>query len=376
VARTPFLNSPIFYEATTTAGYLREAFASGSPNPDFASFRFDTFHQFTYPKTYFGWLSVVPRVGVRATYYERTGQFVQADSLFNDTFPAVGTVQDEGAGTRFLFNVGVEASFKLSRPYEGVQIRWLGLDGLRHVIQPYTNFSWVSNPTLKPGDILPFDRFIPSTQIPPIDFPQFVATDSIDHETVWRLGIRNRLQTRRDNTTMNWLEVDNYFDINFKNPYQPGHYSDFVTNVRFNPVPWLALVVNSQLPVFSEKQFWEINTYLSWTVTPSLDISLGDLYLDHNPNFTNSHQIYLQTYYRLNDNWGFSIYENYEATIGRFQEQRYIIHRDLSSWVASLGLITRDNGGGKQDVGVQLILTLKDLPRFGLPVDLNPSSGL
>ncbi len=45
VARTPFLNSPIFYEATTTAGYLREAFASGSPNPDFASFRFDTFHQ-------------------------------------------------------------------------------------------------------------------------------------------------------------------------------------------------------------------------------------------------------------------------------------------------------------------------------------------
>ncbi len=387
VARTPLFNSPIFYEATTSAGYLREAFpsvattpitpgVSSTPNPNYAAFRFDTFHQLTYPKTYFGWLSVVPRVGIRGTYYDPTGQFVQADSLFNNTFPAEGTVQSQGAGTRLVFNAGVEASFKLSRPYEGVQIRWLGLDGLRHVIQPFTNFSWVSNPTLKPNDILPFDRFIPSSQIPPIDFPQFVATDSIDHETVWRLGIRNRLQTRRDNTTMNWLEVDNYFDINFKNPYQPGHYSDFVTNVRFNPVPWLALVVNSQLPVFSEKQFWEINTYLSWTVTPSLDISLGDLYLDHNPNFTNSHQIYLQTYYRLNDNWGFSIYENYEATIGRFQEQRYIIHRDLSSWVASLGLITRDNGGGKQDVGVQLILTLKDLPRFGLPVDLNPSSGL
>jgi LPS-assembly protein len=250
------------------------------------------------------------------------------------------------------------------------------LDGLRHVIQPYTNFSWVSNPTLKPNDILPFDRFIPSSQIPPIDFPQFVATDSIDHSSIWRLGIRNRLQTRRDNQTINWFEVDNYFDVNFKNPYQPGRYSDLVNNVRFSPVPWLALVVNSQLPVFSKRQFWEVNTYLSWTVTPNFDIALGDLYLDHNPNFPNSHQIYLQTYYRINDNWGFSIYENYEATIGRFQEQRYIIHRDLSSWVASLGLITRDNGSGKQDVGVQLILTLKDLPRFGLPVDLNPSSGL
>jgi LPS-assembly protein len=388
VARTPLFNSPIFYEATTTAGYLHEAFPSvsttptatgvpASPNPDFSSFRFDTFHQLTFPKTYFGWLSVVPRVGARATYYSTTGQFIQADSLFNNTFPAVGIVHNEGAGTRFLVNAGVEASFKLSRPYEGVQIRWLGLDGLRHVIQPFTDFSWVSNPTLKPGDILPFDRFIPSTQIPPIEFPQFVATDSIDHETVWRIGVRNRLQTRRDNQTINWFEVDNYFDINFKNPNQPGHYSDFVSNVRFSPVPWLALIVNSQLPVFNKNQFWEINTYLSWTVTPNIDITLGDLYLDHNPNFPNSHQIYVQTYFRLNDNWGFSIFENYEAEIGRFQEQRYILHRDLSSWVASLGLITQDNGGNKQNIGIQLIFTLKDLPRFGLPVDLNPGgSGL
>jgi hypothetical protein len=55
------------------------------------------------------------------------------------------------------------------------------------------------------------------------------------------------------------------------------------------------------------------------------------------------------------------------------QQQRYILHRDLSSWVASLGVIATDNGGGKRDIGVQLILTLKDLPRFGLPADLNAS---
>jgi LPS-assembly protein len=384
VARTPFLNSPIFYEATTTAGYLQRAFASpgtlgltGIPNPsnpNYASFRFDTFHQFTYPKTYFGWLSIVPRIGFRATYYDHTGRFIQADSLFNNTFPPVGTIQSEGGGTRFLFNSGVEASFKLSRAYEGVQIGWLGLDGLRHVIQPFTDFSWVSNPTLKPGDILPFDRFIPSTQTPAIEFPQFVATDSLDHESVWRIGVRNRLQTRRDNGTMNWFEVDSYFDINFKNPYQPGHYSDLINNVRLNPVPWLALNVNSQLPVFSKKQFWEIDTYLSWTVTPNLDVLFGDLYLDHNPFFPNSHQLFVQTYLRLNDNWGFSAYEQYEAHLGLLQEQRYILHRDLSSWVASLGVVTTDNGGGKRTIGIQLILTLKDLPRFGLPADLNASN--
>src|SRR6202008_2714322 len=114
VARTPLFNSPIFYEATTSTGYLREAFPSiattvisprlpATPNPDYAAFRFDTFHQLTYPKTYFGWLSIVPRVGVRGTYYDPTGHFTQANSLFNFTFPTEGTVQSQGARPRFVF---------------------------------------------------------------------------------------------------------------------------------------------------------------------------------------------------------------------------------------------------------------------------------
>ena len=41
--------------------------------PDYESFRADTFHQLAYPGTYFGWLSVVPHVGVRGTYYSDSG---------------------------------------------------------------------------------------------------------------------------------------------------------------------------------------------------------------------------------------------------------------------------------------------------------------
>ena len=47
-------------------------FASGFGLQDYSAFRFDTFHQFTYPNTYFGWLSIVPRVGFRETYYGET----------------------------------------------------------------------------------------------------------------------------------------------------------------------------------------------------------------------------------------------------------------------------------------------------------------
>ncbi|HXQ34463.1 MAG TPA: hypothetical protein VN843_10650, partial [Anaerolineales bacterium] len=64
VVRTPLFNSPIFYEATTTGGWYQLAqpvgtFFNPTLNPDYSSFRFDTFHQLTYPKTYFGFLSIV-----------------------------------------------------------------------------------------------------------------------------------------------------------------------------------------------------------------------------------------------------------------------------------------------------------------------------
>src|SRR4029077_21251063 len=215
VARTPLFNGPIFYEATTSGALLHRAFEaptgiqnldiqSGALNPDYQIFRFDTFHQLTYPHTYFGFLSVVPSVGIRGTYYSRTGSFVESD--VSNPLPQ-GQLTENGPRFRFTLNAGVEASFKLSRAYEGIQQRWLGLDGLRHVIQPYADLSWVSEPTVRSSDILPFDQYIPSTQLQAINFPEFVSTDSIDRWTILRLGVRNRLQTRRDNSTLNWLHT-------------------------------------------------------------------------------------------------------------------------------------------------------------------------
>ena len=63
---------PIFYEGETSAAFLRRNFAHDSFFHDYETFRFDSLHQFLYPNTYFGWLSVVPRVGFRATYYDKT----------------------------------------------------------------------------------------------------------------------------------------------------------------------------------------------------------------------------------------------------------------------------------------------------------------
>ena len=66
--------------------------------------------------------------------------------------------------------------------------------------------------------VLQFDRFEPSTQLRAIDFPQFTPIDSIADWTVWRVGVRNKLETRRDDSTMTWLELDTYFRCELREP--------------------------------------------------------------------------------------------------------------------------------------------------------------
>lgn len=380
ISRTPLFNGPIFYEGETGIANLHRQFASNSGSENYSAVRFDTFHQLTYPNTYFGWLSVVPRVGFRETYYTRTrdlsntmfqpsGNPLVPDFLLPDPTLAMPIKYDDGK-TRAVVNGGVEASFKISREWEEVQSRALGLDGLRHIVQPFTNFSWVSNDGPDPQRILQFDRYEPSTQLRPIDFPQFTSIDSIDHWTVWRLGVRNRLQTRRDDLTVSWLELDTYADVNFENPYDRTPYSNLFNNLRFTPLPWMSVVVNSQVPAF-DKGFTEINSNLVIQPVANLQLNAGHRYLNSDPFFKNSSLFVVGGYIRLDDNWGIGVQQQYEATTRVLEQQRYSIYRDLTSWVASFGAVIRDNGGVKE-YGVLLTFTLKAFPKIGLDLNFDP----
>jgi LPS-assembly protein len=279
-------------------------------------------------------------------------------------------IKEGGDAFRTVFNAGVEASFKFSREWEDAQSRVLGLDGLRHVVQPFTNFSWVSNDGPDPREILQFDRFEPSTQLRPIDFPQFTSIDSIDHWTVWRVGVRNRLQTRRDDLTVSWLDLETYVDVNFENPYDRTPYSNLFNNLRFTPLPWASLVINSQLPAF-DQGFTEVNTNIVVQPVANLQLSAGHRYLNNNPFFNNSSLFVVGAYYRVDDNWGFAFQEQYEATTHTLEQQRYSVYRDLTSWVASFGAVIRDNAGVKE-YGVLVTFTLKAFPKFGFDLNFDP----
>ncbi|HEV2045134.1 MAG TPA: LPS assembly protein LptD [Chthoniobacterales bacterium] len=383
IKRHALFGGPIFYEGEAGIADLHRSFAEGSGFEDYGTTRVDTFHQLLYPNTYFGWLSVVPRAGFRATYYDQTRDlgktaFETSDNplvpnfLLPDPTPTNPIGHGEG-GFRTVFDTGLEASFKLSRSWEDVQTRALGLDGLLHVVQPFTDFSYVHENGINPAAVLQFDRFEPSTQLRPIDFPQFTSIDSIASWTVWRLGVRNRLETRRDDLTVTWLELDAFFDVNFDNPYDRSQYSNFFNKLRFTPLPWASLSIDSQIPAF-DKGFTEVDTSIAVQPIADLQVSVGHRYLNGNPFFQNSSLFVVGGFYRLNDNWGVGFQEQYEGTTGVFEQQRYSIYRDLTNWIASFGAVVRDNTGNKKEYGIVLTFTLKAFPKFGFDLNFDPAS--
>ena len=382
IKRHALFGGPIFYEGESGIADLHRDYAESSGFENYSTIRLDSFHQLIYPNTYFGWLSIVPRAGFRATYYDDTRDL--GKSLFGpntnplepnflplDPTPK-NPVVDAGSGVRTIFDTGVEASFKVTRTWDDVENSAFGLDGLMHVIQPFTEFSYVHVNGLNPSAVLQFDRFEPSTQLRPLDFPEFTAIDSIADWTIWRLGLRNRLETRRDDVTVTWLELDTFCEINFESPYDRTQYSNLFNKLRFTPLPWASLTVDSQIPAF-DRGFTEVNTTISVQPVANLQISVGNRYLHDNPFFDNSNLFVVGGYCRMNDNWGLGLQEQFEAQTGTLQQQRYAVYRDLTNWVASFGAVVRDNAGVRE-YGVLLTFTLKAFPKIGFDFNFDPGS--
>lgn len=414
----PLFGLPVFYDGTTALGQLQRNFAENTTNnPNYTSpsgynsARFDTFHQLSAPQTLFGWLSLVPKVGLRGTFYNNSGSYIGTNGSVT-TIPTTATngvtqanaLNWGGSVFRPVFNAGLESSFKVSRNFEWLQSKFLGLDGARHIFQPYSNLSYVYSGGPKPNEIFQFDRYAPnnpnntttsgyqpsSTQLQPLDFPQFAAIDTIDTWAIMRLGVRNRLQTRRNDDTYDWFYLDSFMDINGINPYINGPVSNFNNRFTFNPVNWLALRIDSQIPVTSQG-FTEVNW--AFDIMPSrwLQVGVGSAYID-NYNGMSGNQPSLNLHWKITDHWSFSasqLYNLNDSTPGAvgggssgndLLYQRYMINRDLSSWIVSFGVEVRNNQGtatqgGLTQYGALLNVTLKDFPELMVPISLAAPTG-
>ncbi len=55
----------------------------------------------------------------------------------------------------------------------------------------------------------------------------------------------------------------------------------------------------------------EIDNSILWTPDPSVQVSLGDSYLNHSSIFDDSNQVSLQLFYRMNEHWQFRARSNW-----------------------------------------------------------------
>jgi LPS-assembly protein len=355
---TPSETAYNFYHPNQAAGF------DAAQENNYGAYRYDTYHEFSYPQQYFNFLSLTPRVGGRFTYYS------DDNSNITDTTNNNGQTDDrvENPKARLAADAGLEGDFKISRTFLNISAPNLGIDGIRHVIEPFFDAQYAPSPTVSPNDIRGFDDRLYSTQLQPLDWTEYNSIDSIDREAVVRFGVWNKIQTKRDGVNYDLFTLQTYadadFDHNFSAASPNSTFSNQYKNITFYPTQQLQFQTLSSLAI-NGKSYNEIENNLTWSPDPSVRMTLGESYINHSPIFPDNNQANLDLFYRLNEHWQFEVQEQIDATDLREQLQEYTVYRDLDAW--QLALTYSDSElNNKGNETIYFSLTLKAFPDYQL----------
>ena len=154
---------------------------------------------------------------------------------------------------RYAAELGFEANTKIYRSWQNVKNHFWELDGARHVFVPYTNYSFMPEPTTSADTIYYFDD-----------------TDRLDRQNFSRLGFQNRLQTRRGNYGLeqiyDWVSMENYIDYHYNNQESFNHLGDLGTILKFNPTSKLSLTSLLLVDTGGSKDNWVRTQRYGYTV--------------------------------------------------------------------------------------------------------------
>ena len=262
----------LYYQGENSLANMRMTFRDfDSPNlngngvapESYSAVRFDSLHMFYYPVKV-DWLNIIPRAGGRLTYYNRSSKTNMGTDELNNLFVADDpnrgspdvdvTNYDDRNGNIFRFagEAGVEANTKIYRSWQDIKNSFWEIDGMRHVIIPYVNYTGIPEPTTSAENIYYFDD-----------------TDRISRQNFVRFGTKNRLQTRRGEygkeQIYEWASVETFQDFHLSTEPGFGHMGDMGSIVRFNPTDRLSL---SSLLL--------LNPYDSGVKVDSSDVSSGE----------------------------------------------------------------------------------------------------
>ncbi|MFA6815940.1 MAG: hypothetical protein WCS73_06555, partial [Lentisphaeria bacterium] len=177
---------------------------------DYAAWRMDSLHTIKMPVMLNGFLNFIPRASFRVTSYSRSSKkhlteqdhinnIVADCSDYTSSLSPVTNYDDLGGSkVRFASELGFELNSKFISSWSEYDSDFWDLHRMRHVIQPYLNYTFAPEPSEDREQLYYFDE-----------------VDRLTRQNFLRLGVDQRFQTTRKDKVVNWLIWQSYLDSHF-----------------------------------------------------------------------------------------------------------------------------------------------------------------
>lgn len=287
IAETPF-----YYHSSSEAAYLEQQFADGDPRDRYRSWRIDTDQTIKCPLK-FDWLNFIPRAKYRATYYSQTPT-------------------NQTKNLRHIFEVGAETSFKAYKVLSD-KPAFYG-NGLRHLAQPFLDYTYSPQSSLETNEIYQFDRI-----------------DELTEQHGLRFGIRNELQTRRNNGIYELLELDLHTFYRF----DPARGQQDFGNLHLDS----EIHLSEQMDFYADLEYdWHthllspLNMRFAYQLADDTRIS-GEYRYRQNEHDLISGRLELFP----NRDWSFDLVSRYDKETSRWEENQISVKRRFNCLGLGLG---------------------------------------
>lgn len=329
----PILGDRVTYIQETRLGNMRrrwddDAQSAGLLPADYRSWRLFTEHEFQYPLR-LGIFRVAPFVNLAYGWYER---------------PA------SGDHDRVTVTTGVRSSTTFWRIYDFYNRLW-DINRLRHVVTPTLDV---------------FGTFVRTK--PPSEIPQFDEADALDDTKVIRLGLRQRLQTRRLGRTeeparvsgwrnVNWmlldLEIDYFPQASRHN--NGRELSPLRMDYRWRISDRISLISDADVRVEDGPNIETFDVGLLLNRSPKLSLYLGQRYTD-----ASGSNIFIgKVDYKLNERWTLAFFTHIDLGAPDTSDYMVVFRRRMHRWIAEL-VLERDSG--EDDTSAKLLFTPQGIP--------------
>ena len=286
--RSQIKDSPFYVESESSLSFLEMNDAETNQLPflrpdNYHSARFDTYNQLFLPLRFDNFFNVIPRTAYRGTWYSKT--------------PNAGAVH------RNIFEFGTLASFKMHKQLTD-KSGFYG-EGLNHIMQPYTEYSYRDNPSKDAVNLYQFDDI-----------------DTLESENLIYLGLRNFIQTKRgDKRIANVLDADVYTAYRFEHDDDENGFGLLGAKMNLSLTDHFS--VHSDLEYdWHDGSFEDFNARAQLTTTDFSEYSVGYRYLDGVRSLYTAKALLFP-----NDDWSYEFTVRYDSDGSQWGDRELMVNR-------------------------------------------------